>query len=76
MFTELLLIFLGLLVWVWTYRWSKRIGKRSSQTIVTPEFVTAQTRTVMVAMFLGALMVFMGVFMWLGVFRFSGIMLP
>jgi hypothetical protein len=76
MFTELLLILLGLLVCVWTYRWSKRIGNRSSQTIVTPEFVNAYTRTVMAAMFLGALLVFMGVFMWLDVFRFSGIMLP
>lgn len=76
MFTELLLIFLGLLVWVWTYRWSKRMGSRSSQTIVTPEFVSVYTRTIMAAMFLGAVLVFMGVFMWLDVFRFSSIVLP
>lgn len=76
MFTELFLIFLGLLVWVWTYRWSKRIGKRSSQTIVTSEFVSVYTRTVMAAMFLGALLIFMGAFMLLGILRFSSIVLP
>jgi hypothetical protein len=64
-----------LLVWVWAFRWSKRIRNQASQTLY-PDFVSAYTRIVMAAMFLGSLLVFTGVFMWLGAFQFSSIALP
>jgi uncharacterized membrane protein len=78
MYTEIVLILLGLLVWVWTYRSVKRISKQSSysETMQGGAWAHWLMTRIITGMILGAVLILIGFFMLLGIIRFPNIVLP